>query len=196
MKILLIDIGRILASNLSNIIASGSMLIAAIALWVTSRAFYEHNRPYLTFNIEGLLQPGMIFFYIRNTGIRGAQNVKIKLDPTPKSYALQKIPEHSDRSLFEFSFIAPNQTIRTFFDHGVHRYENGSKPENDKFSISVSYQYLKRNFSDNYDVDISYLSYICDSSTPSDIEKGFIELHKDLNMLIKTVNKLGNKEDV
>lgn len=198
----LIQCCSFLTQNLSEILgffvvllSSISIFIAYKALTVTSRSFNEHNRPYVTFNIEGERQPGFIFFCIRNTGIRGAKNVKIHITPKPKSYAfLAKGLADKDRSEFSFAFLAPNQTIRTFFDHGSCRYQNNQKPDFEIFNISLTYSHKKKDYNDVYECDISYLGFIMDSSTPSDLSKGLTTIHEDLENITKAISKVDKND--
>lgn len=141
-------------------IVSISMFIVA---WVT---FREHNRPYITFNIEADLDGNQIFYFVRNTGIRGARDVKIHINPTPKPYGTVKSPKDKDRDEFNYAFLAPDQTIRTVFDYGNRRYpKNGKQPDIDSFHISITYRYNKRIFKEEYDCDISYLQHIINPPT-------------------------------
>lgn len=181
-----------LAISVQIIIAATSIyaLVTSIrSLLVSRRAFEEENRPYVTFNIENELEGKIIFFFVRNTGIRGAHNVKIRIKPAPKSYALADNPRHKDRDEYCFTFLAPNQTIRTFFDHMTHRYPEGKKPDIEVFDVSITYSYGDREFKDEYVCDTSYIYHIVRPSTSSELSESLKTIHEDCERIAEAIER-------
>lgn len=149
-----------------NAISLLTVFISALMAYIAWTTLREHNRPYITFNIEADVVKDLIFFYFRNTGIRGAHDVEIHIKPKPESSAFAGNPFYKNVSEYKFGFIAPNQEIRSFFDQGGARYREGKIPGKEEFYITIRYRYRRRKFKENYKCDMSYISYIWDVSDP------------------------------
>lgn len=159
-----------------NAISLLTVFISALMAYIAWTTLREHNRPYITFNIEADVVKDLIFFYFRNTGIRGAHDVEIHIKPKPESSAFTGNSLYKNVDEYKFGFLAPNQEIRSFFDQGAARYPKGEKPDKEEFDITVRYRYRRRKFKENYKCDLSYLNCIWDVSDPfklgTDITKG------------------------
>ncbi len=190
--ILLVDVvseaGNLIKDNLGNIITLGALCVAYLAFRISTRSFKEHNRPYITANIEKGDSPYHIYLIIRNNGIRGAQDVSIKFNPPLKSQVFKNQPEINDISECLYAFIAPQQTIKSTFDITVHRFAEGVESDN-KINIDIRYKCAKKTYKDTYIIDIDYIRHLI-GPNDSDVKKGFEQLDKTLNKLVKNTERI------
>ncbi len=176
--------GNLIKDNFGNILTLVALYVAYRSLRVSTQSFNEHNRPYITANIEKGDESHKLYLIIRNDGIRGAQDINIKFNPPLNSQLLKDIPELSQISGRSYAFIAPQQTIKSTFDYTLHRFAEYVKCEN-KFSIDITYKYVNRTFAENYIIDIDYIKHLV-GSNESDIKAGFKQLDKTLEKLVKS----------
>lgn len=142
------------SNHFDQILTTGMFIVAFFAMRITVKAFNEQNRPYITFNYEEHSVGNYYYIIVRNTGLRGATDVKISIDPPLNSFMLK---DRDSISIIDFDFIAPNQLIRSTFDYSIFRHneENGAKVE--KHKVIVCYKYKNRNFIEKYSLDLTYL---------------------------------------
>lgn len=190
--ILLVDAvtiaGNLFKDNLGNLITLGALCVAYLAFRISTKSFKEHNRPYITANIEKGDSPYHIYLIIRNNGIRGAQDVSIKFNPPLKSQVFKNQPDINDISECLYAYIAPQQTIKSTFDITLHRFAEGVESDN-KINIDVRYKCAKKTYKDTYLIDIDYIRHLI-GPNESDVKKGFEELNKTLNKLVKNTEKI------
>ncbi|MCB5272095.1 MAG: hypothetical protein LHW56_09660 [Candidatus Cloacimonetes bacterium] len=159
----------------TEIILLASAIIAYIGLVKSSNSYKEHNRPYITFNLEPGQDPNHIVLAIRNTGNRGANDVCIKITPPLKSVLYHSGDENDPVNELSIPFISPGQEIVSHFDHKHLIVTSGST---DHYDIGISYEYRKhrkcwkhwncRKFKDSYIVDLSYIGKIHFTLKPKD----------------------------
>jgi len=182
------EIGNLIKDNLGNIITLGALYIAYRALMISTKSFNEHNRPYITANIEKGDSPYHLYLIIRNDGIRGAQDVRIKFDPPLESQVFKNQPEINKIVERNYAFISPQQMIKTTFDITLHRFAEGIECEN-KINIDITYKYAKRTFKDTYLIDIDYIRHLVGPSE-SDVKKGLEQLDKTLDKLVRNTTRI------
>lgn len=180
-------------NNFAYFLTIGSLCIAYKALKVTSKAFSEHNRPYITFNIEKDEDALNIYAVVRNNGIRGAERVKISISPPMFSHLLDKfkdVPNNINEITYEF--IAPQQVVRNTFDYSLYRYLDNKDPENDIFKVEIEYWHLCDVYRDKYTIDLSYIKHLI-GPADSDVKKGLETIHKDLEKIANSTSKIESK---
>jgi hypothetical protein len=188
---ILIDIFNFIKLNFGDILTFGAVLVAFMALRLTSKSFSEHNRPYVTINFEADPNRDYLCVIIRNTGIRGAEKVSLIVDPPPTSYLFKSMPVEQEFSKYQFSFLAPQQVVKATFDLCLYRYLDNQDPDNDVFEIKISYHHKKKQYHDSYVIDISYLKHLT-GAPDSDVERGLKKIHEDLEKVVTALAPLKN----
>ncbi len=185
---------RYLVDNdlISPIISFAGIIVSALVLKATIKALNEQNRPFISFSIEPVKKIGNLHIIIRNTGNRTAENVKIETEPKLISYCdrarkISSIISKDGKMLL--SGIAPNQTIKSFFDSALYRYRNNKEEPQDKLSLTISYNYNKREFVDKIIIDFSYLKNASQINSPEDIEPNIKKIADSLVDINKKFRK-------
>jgi hypothetical protein len=182
------EVANLIKDNLGYILTLGALYVAYRALMISTKSFNEHNRPYITANIEKGDSPYHIYLIIRNNGVRGARDVRIKFDPPLKSQVFKNQPEINEITERNYAFIAPQQTIKTTFDITLHRFAEGVECEN-KINIDIDYKCAKRTFTDKYYIDIDYIRHLI-GPNESDVKKGLEQLDKTLSKLVVNTDRI------
>lgn len=184
------EIARGLLDISGQILTLISVTVAYFALRITVKSFHEHNRPYITANIEKGDSPYHIDLIIRNNGIRGAQEVSIKFNPPLKSQMFKNKPELNEISELMYPFVAPQQTIKTIFDITLHRFAEGVESDN-KINIEIKYKCAKKTYKDSYLIDIDYIRHLV-GPNESDVKKGFEKLDNTLGKLVFNTERIAD----
>ena len=187
----LIQVISFLRLYAGELITLCSVFVAYFALRITVKSFTEHNRPYMTANIEKGDSPYHIYLIIRNNGIRGAQDVRIRFNPPLKSQVFKNQPEIQDIAECKYAFIAPQQTIKTTFDLTLHRFAEGIVCDN-KIEIDICYQCAKKAYKDYYSIDIDYIRNLI-GPNESDVKTGFDKIYKTLEKLVRHTEKISER---
>lgn len=177
---------------IANILTLGLLCVATITLWITVRSFSEHNRPYITFNIEKGDDQQHIYLIIRNNGIRGAIDVHISIDPPLTSYLDKSLNKERIFSDYYFPFIAPQQIIMNTFDFKIFRYLDDQDPDCDAFNICIKYRYKHAKYSEKYVIDMSYIKHIF-GPADSDVKTALDAIHKDLEKIASSTSNIEKK---
>lgn len=139
----------------TEIFLLASAIIACIGLVISSNSYREHNRPYITFNIEPGPDPKHIVIAIRNTGNRGANDVYITITPPLKSILYHSEGKNDPISELHIPFISPGQEMVSHFEYEGHI---ATSDHIESYKVKTLYKYRKyRKFNDSYIIDLSYL---------------------------------------
>lgn len=140
------------------LIVSASMFLVA---WLT---FREHNRPYITLHAE-VRNGSNVNLVLINSGNRAAYNVSVETDVPLESVFYYKNPKCRTPFVTEkiHHFIGPDQSISNYFDGLSWRYPprtDDYKKPCDKYNVTIKYRYKIRNFTEKYQLDLSYLEFV------------------------------------
>lgn len=192
------DIVCLLRDNISELLTMGSLVIAAMVFKISARAHSESNRPYITVNLEKDDDPHSIYLIIRNNGIRGARDVQISFNPSLKSLAFSKCAEVKDISTCAYSYIAPQQVIKSFFDLTLDRFRIGPEYAS-KIEVDISYRgdnnnnKKKKRYKDSYLIDFGYMEYMI-GPNESNVTSGFKLINKSLESIRKELRTLSERK--
>lgn len=156
----------------------------------TIKAINEQNRPFISFSIEPIKKPTNLFFVIRNTGNRTAESVEITSTPKLESLCSKEkqIPLIMDKDgKINISCVAPNQEIKSFFDHGLYRYKKEVSTD-DKIVLTIKYNYKKKLYDEKMEFDFSYIKSLAPKiDSPEDIEKNIMQIANSIKSIDESV---------
>ncbi len=180
------------ADNLNSILSFIGIIISYVLLKSTIKAINEQNRPYISFSIEPIKKPSNLFFVIRNTGNRTAESVEITSVPKIESLCSKErqIPLIINKDgKINISCVAPNQEIKSFFDHGLYRYKKDVST-NDKVTITIKYNYKKKLYYEKKEFDFTYIKSLTPKiDSPEDIEKNIMQIASSIKLIAESVEK-------
>ena len=195
--IVLTYIGCFLINHFEAILSFLGLCISYIILKSTIKSINEQNRPFVSFSIEPVKNPGNLFVFIRNTGNRTAYDIEIKTEPKLISECsiVKKTPLIiSKNGEIQLSGLAPSQTIQSFFDKGLYRYKSDNDKLKDKLEVEIKYSYKKKNFEEKTNIDFSYLRNQSSINTPEDIDTNIKRIADNLTSIDSKLNKVVKNE--
>jgi len=158
MIVFLVEIWMLLKPYITEIILLVSAIIAYRGLVISSKSLREHNRPYITFNVEPGQDLMNVVIAIRNTGNRGASEVLIKITPPLRSSLYHLSDENDPISELSIPFMSPGQEIVSHYDQ---RSRMASSDLVKRYNIEISYKHSKQaKHHDTFIIDLSYISKV------------------------------------
>lgn len=121
--------------------------LSAVRQWKTAQyqlrdsrvAQQENNRPYVIVTIEpSAASPQLFDLVVRNIGKRPAENVTIKLDPSPvRAREIEGLELHKIKMLnAPILMLAPGQELSCFYDNAIDRRTRNDLPTSHEVSLT------------------------------------------------------------
>lgn len=160
----IIDVLSIISSSILSVVA---IVISIKTLKQSSDALIENSRANIVFYID-TLTGGQQFLTIKNFGNSVGEILNIDISPKLDYSKSPRLHSTSTPVITNYKniFLAPNQCIKSWFPFGDY-------PDK-KFIVTVTYKTLKKTYTEQHHIDLSYIDaidYLRKSSFHSDDTK-------------------------
>ena len=152
----------VMTNNTDNIIASVSMLVALISLFISSLTFNQYldsKSPQIVVDIDTKSRYGLMLLLIKNYGDKTAYNIKINWHSPIKNYKGENIlSTDKDYSVMNIPVLQKEQELKFVIDTPANFYKK-YKDEEMMYSGEIKYALTKKRrtgkIKSSFDLDLS-----------------------------------------